>query len=192
MLYSAELHDRRRLPDRCADNALCCEQLTELRLSEDCGFGVSGNPIRVGNLLGAGLGPHARFSARVGGSLQGGFGIAVSLLWCYMAPVWAQMFGLSPEGAALLVELMPYAFGLYVGIAIGCGALRSILTGMALVRIPSIVQVRTPSLANAFFCSPALLFLLLGAKTSSCAQDRFSRLHRQLVDVMCRLACARR
>ena len=73
----------------------------------------------MGNLLGAGLGPHARFSARVGGSLQGGFGIAVSLLWCYMAPVWAELFGLSPEGAALLVELMPYAFGLYVGIAIG-------------------------------------------------------------------------
>ena len=38
-------------------------------------------------------------------------------------------------------------------------------------------------------CSP---LLLLGAKAFSCAQDRFSRLHRQLVDVMCRLACGRR
>ena len=146
----------------------------------------------MGNLLGAGLGPHARFSARVGGSLQGGFGIAVSLLWCYMAPVWAELFGLSPEGAALLVELMPYAFGLYVGIAIGCGALRSILTGMALVRIPSIVQVRPPSLAVAFFCSP--LLLLGAAKDSFCAEDRFSCLHMTFVDnwLMCRLACVRR
>jgi hypothetical protein len=61
---------------------------------------------------------------------------------CVLAPQWAALFGLSDAGTALLIALMPYAFGLYVGIAVGCGALRSVLTGMALVRVPSIVQVR--------------------------------------------------
>jgi Na+-driven multidrug efflux pump len=102
----------------------------------------TGNPIRVGNLLGAGRPEHARFSAIVGGVLQSASGIAVSLLWCSIAPTWAALFGLSSAGTDLLIDLMPYAFGLYVGIAIGCGALRSVLTGMALVKVPSIIQVR--------------------------------------------------
>ena len=82
------------------------------------------------------------------GVLQSASGCAVSLLWCSIAPMWAALFGLSQTGSVLLIRLMPYAFGLYVGIAIGCGALRSVLTGMALVRVPSIVQVRAVATAS--------------------------------------------
>ena len=40
-----------------------------------------------------------------------------------------------------MAELMPYAFFLFAGIAVGCGSQRAILNGMALVKVASIVQV---------------------------------------------------
>ena len=50
-------------------------------------------------------------------------------------------FALEPEGVALLMRLRPLAVFYWFGIAMGCGALRSILIAMGLVRVAAVVQL---------------------------------------------------
>eukprot|EP01043_Picozoa_sp_COSAG02_P048037 COSAG02_NODE_4673_length_5107_cov_2.513578_2_plen_291_part_00 len=102
-------------------------------------------PIRVGNLLGSGDANGAKFSAIVWGVMQTVAGLGFASLVCLMGLQWAAWFHLTASGTELLLALLPLAFFLYAGISVGCFALRSICNGMALVRVPALVQVIIPS-----------------------------------------------
>ena len=98
-------------------------------------------PIRVGNLLGSGDADGAKFAATVGGVMQTVAGLCFASVVCLMGLQWAAWFHLTASGTELLLTLLPLAFSLYAGISIGCFALRSICNGMALVRVPALVQL---------------------------------------------------
>ena len=54
---------------------------------------------------------------------------------------WSGWFGLDKAAKAMLDDTLPLACGWLIMCAMACGALRSNLTGMGLVRFASVVQV---------------------------------------------------
>lgn len=104
------------------------------------GFAIA-TPTRMGNALGAGDAEAARFSAKVGATLQTLVGATASLALFVGRYRYGELFSLEGEALALMGTLMPLANVVQLGIAAGCGALRSILTGLTIVSVPAVVQV---------------------------------------------------
>lgn len=104
------------------------------------GFAIA-TPTRMGNALGAGDAEAARFSAQVGATLQTLVGATVTLALFLGRYQYGKLFSLEGEALALMGTLMPLANVVQLGIAAGCGALRSILTGLTLVTVPAVIQV---------------------------------------------------
>ena len=95
----------------------------------------------MGNALGACDAEAARFSAKVGATLQTLVGATASLALFVGRYRYGELFSLEGEALALMGTLMPLANVVQLGIAAGCGALRSILTGLTIVSVPAVVQV---------------------------------------------------
>ena len=104
------------------------------------GFAIA-TPTRMGNALGAGDAEHARFVAAIGATLQSGVGALVSLLLFAERYRYGALFSMEGDGLLLVGTLMPFANVVQIGIAVGCGAMRSILTGLALVTWPALIQI---------------------------------------------------
>ena len=103
------------------------------------GFAIA-TPTRMGNALGAGDAEAARFSAKVGATLQTLVGATCSLALFVGRYRYGELFSLEGEALTLMGTLMPLANVVQLGIAVGCGALRSILTGLTIVSVPAVVQ----------------------------------------------------
>lgn len=125
------------------------------------GFATAG-VVRVGNLLGEGKPAEARLAGIIGGTLQVTVCATLAAFIIGFSRVWVAFFDLEPEAVTLLYRLMPFACFYWLGIALGCGALRSILISVGLVRFAAVVQL------VAFYpigtlCGAMLAFDKLGA-----------------------------
>ena len=72
---------------------------------------------------------------------QSGVGALVSLLLFAERYRYGALFSMEGDGLLLVGTLMPFANVVQIGIAVGCGAMRSILTGLALVTWPALIQI---------------------------------------------------
>ena len=96
---------------------------------------------RVGNNLGEGRPWAARVSALLGGGMQVGVCLSIAAVLVSTVDSWSLWFELEESSVQLLMELLPLGAFYWFGIAMGCGALRSILTAMGLVRFAAVVQL---------------------------------------------------
>jgi len=103
------------------------------------GFSMAGT-VRVGNLLGEGKARPARIAAIIGGTLQAVTCLIMASFLVLKVDVWAAWFNLQPDALALLNRLIYFGAGYWFGIALGCGALRSMLIALGLVRFAAVVQ----------------------------------------------------
>lgn len=121
---------------------------------------------RVGNLLGEGKPWEARVAALLGGGMQVGVCITLGAVVVYNMESWSGWFDLDDASVALMRSLLPLGVFYWFGIALGCGALRSVLTAMGLVRFAAIVQLvafcKGKLITFSFFCF---------ASGSSCLTD---------------------
>lgn len=96
---------------------------------------------RVGNLLGENKPWEARVAALLGGGMQVIVALVLGVLIVSFVDTWSRWFDLDEVSVKLLQKLIPLGMFYWLGIALGCGALRSILTAMGLVRFAAIVQL---------------------------------------------------